>query len=352
MNFSELFSMQNLFIILRPTVIFFILLVIGLLIRKIIFIELSGWAKRTKTETADVIIRAIRRPFIIWCIMLSLYITFDISRIPQGLLSVVGKILLALAIMSITLTLANVATGLIRMYSGKSAAAMPVTSLTQNITRIAIFGIGILIILNSLGISIMPILATLGIGGLAVALALQDTMSNLFSGVHITINKQIKIGDYVKLESGQEGYVTDINWRTTKIRMPDGNIALVPNGKLAQAIIINYYLPDKEVAISVSLGVHYDSDLEKVEKITYEVAKEIMKTVQGGVPGFEPSVRYNNFGDHSINFTVGLKAKEFSDQHLIRHEFIKCLHKRYSKEGVIIPYPIRAINYSQEKANQ
>lgn len=162
--------------------------------------------------------------------------------------------------------------------------------------------------------------------------------------------RQIRIGDYVKLESGEEGYVTDINWRTTKIRMLPNNVVLVPNSKLAQAIITNYYLPDKEMAVLVNVGVHYNSDLKHVEKVTCEVGKEVMKEVQGGVGEFSPFIRYHTLDDFSINFTVILRAKEFVDQYLVKHEFIKRLHARYAKEGIIIPYPIRAINYDQEKA--
>jgi len=168
-----------------------------------------------------------------------------------------------------------------------------------------------------------------------------------FSGFHITVARQIKIGDYIKLDSGEEGYVIDINWRTTKIKMLPNNVALIPNEKLTKAIVTNYYLPDKEMAVLVNLGVHYDSDLKKVEKITCETAREIMKTVPGGVPGFEPFIRYNTFGDSSIGFTVILRAKEFADQYLIKHEFIKRLHERYKKENIIIPYPIRTIHYEQ-----
>jgi len=134
--------------------------------------------------------------------------------------------------------------------------------------------------------------------------------------------------------------------------MLPNNIVLVPNSKLAQSILTNYYLPAKDLAVLVQVGVHYDSDLKHVEKVTCEVAKEIMKTVTGGIPEFDPFIRYHTFGDFSINFTVILRAKEFVDNYLIKHEFIKRLHERYRKEGIIIPYPIRAINYEQEKASK
>jgi small-conductance mechanosensitive channel len=106
------------------------------------------------------------------------------------------------------------------------------------------------------------------------------------------------------------------------------------------------------MAVLVNLGVHYGSDLQKVEQVTVEVAKEVMKEVAGGVPGFQPFIRYNTFGDFSINFTVILRGKEFVDQYLIKHEFIKRLHARYKKEGIVIPFPIRAINYEQEQTEQ
>lgn len=332
-----------------PLMVVFLSLAGGYLVRNILFSRLIKWAEKSKSQIDGIIISSLKGPFIIWCLMLGIYFALEISNFPEDLVNIIGKILLVLGIASVTLVLANLSSKLIKIYSRKIETTLPVTSLTQNITRIVFFGIGVLIILNSLGISITPILATLGVGGLAVALALQDSLSNLFAGFHTIIAKQIRIGDYIKLESGEEGYVTDINWRTTKIRMLPNNIVLVPNAKLTQAIIINYYLPDKEMAVLVQVGVHYNSNLKKVEKITCEVAKEVMREVSGGVPEFEPFIRYHTFGDFSINFTVILRAKEFVDQYLIKHEFIKRLHERYTKEGIVIPYPIRAINYEQEK---
>lgn len=349
MNQYLTFSIQKLIEILVPLAIFIVTLIFGFILRKLIFVRLTRWSKKVKAEIGDIIITSTRGSCIIWFLMLGLYFALRSARLPDDLTHVINKILLILGIFSITFVLANISAKLIRIYSGKVEAALPVTSLTQNISRIIIFAIGILIILNSLGISITPILATLGVGGLAVALALQDTLSNLFSGFHIIVAKQIRVGDYIKLDTGEEGYVVDITWRTTKIRMLPNNVVLVPNEKLAKAIVTNYYLPDKEMAVLVNLGVHYNSNLKKVEKVTIEVAREVMKEVAGGVPEFEPFIRYHTFADFSINFTVILRAKEFVDQYIIKHEFIKRLHERYAKEGVVIPYPIRAINYEQEK---
>ncbi len=333
-----------------PSGIFIATLIAGLILRKVIFTRVAKWAEHTKGQVDDIILEAIKSPFVIWFVILGIYFALESSKLPQNVVAIANKLLLALGVFSITLVLANISSRLIKVYSSRVESALPVTSLTQNISRIIVFSIGILIILNSLGISITPILATLGVGGLAVALALQDTLSNLFSGFHITIARQIRIGDYVKLDTGEEGYVTDINWRSTKIRMLPNNVVLVPNEKLTKAIVTNYYLPDKEMAVLVDIGVHYNSDLKKVEKVTCEVGKQVMKEVQGGVAEFDPFIRYHTFADFSVNFTVILRAKEFVDQYLIKHEFVKRLHERYAREGINIPYPIRAINYEQEKA--
>jgi small-conductance mechanosensitive channel len=208
--------------------------------------------------------------------------------------------------------------------------------------------IGVLIMLQSLGISITPIITALGVGGLAVALALQDTLSNLFSGLQILISRQLRPGDYIRLDTGEEGYVADITWRNTTIRALPNNMIVVPNAKLASSIIVtNYYMPEQEMSVLVQVGVAYESDLEKVEKVTIEVAKEVMKEVPGGVPEFEPFTRYHTFADFSINFSVILRAKEVVDQYLIKHEFVKRLHRRYLKEGIQIPFPIRTIHMKE-----
>ncbi|MBW2653184.1 MAG: mechanosensitive ion channel family protein [Deltaproteobacteria bacterium] len=235
----------------------------------------------------------------------------------------------------------------LELYSGRFKDAIPQSTIFKSLTKIVIVSIGFLIILQTYGISITPILTAFGIGGLAVALALQDTLSNLFSGIQIILSKQVKTGDYIKLESGEEGYVMDITWRNTTIRMLPNNIVIIPNSKLASIIITNFCLPAKEMSLLIQVGVSYDSDLEKVEKVTIDVAREVMKTLAGGVTEFDPFIRYHTFDDFSINFTVILRAREFVDQYLLKHEFVKRLHERYNKEGIEIPFPIRTVHLNQ-----
>ncbi len=204
--------------------------------------------------------------------------------------------------------------------------------------------LGALIVLAVLEIPITPLVATLGLGSLAIALALQPTLSNFFSGIHILLDRPVEVGQFVRLESGEEGYVEDIGWRSTRIRLLWNNIVIVPNTKLIDSIITNYYLPVQEMSLLIQVGVHYSSDLAHVERVTCEVAKEVLQRIPGGVTEFEPYIRYHTFADFSINFKVILRISEFVNKYLIQHEFIKALHKRYKEEGIVIPFPIRTLD--------
>lgn len=336
--------------ILAPLIALAVTLGAALALRKFLFKAFAKWTIASEVKLDDIVAGSLKAPSYLWCVLLAVFYALKISNIPQDLVELFSKLLMVLSVGSVTFVIASISGKLIKLYAGKRESALALTSLSRNVARIAIFSCGGLIILSNLGISITPILTALGVGGLAVALALQDTLSNLFSGLQITVARQIRIGDYIKIDSGQEGYIEDINWRSTKIRTLSNNMVIVPNAKLTQAIVTNYYLPDRELAVSLELGVHYDSDLDRVERVTAEVAAEVMKEVSSAAASFEPFIRYDRLGDYSVNFTVILRAKEFTDQHLIKHEFIKRLHKRYRKEGIVIPYPVRAINYAQEKS--
>lgn len=305
--------------------------------------RLSAWAAKTGWKWDALVIRALQRGIPLWSLLLGVYVAIGLWQLPPHLFDTFSRILYVLAWLSVTVILAGLVGQFVVLYSTQVGHAMPVTSLTQNITTLLVTIMGVLMILNGMGISITPLLTALGVGGLAVALALQDTLGNLFSGFYMTMARQVRIGDYVKLESGQEGYIDDIGWRATNIRMLPNNLVLVPNKKLSEAIITNYDLPSQELAVLVEVGVDYGSDLAKVERVTCEAGREVMKTVPGGVPKFEPFIRFHTLGDFSINFTVILRAKQFVDQYLIKHEFIKQLLIRYKQEGITIPFPSRTV---------
>jgi small-conductance mechanosensitive channel len=182
---------------------------------------------------------------------------------------------------------------------------------------------------------------------LAVALALQDTLANFFAGVQLVSDKPIKVGEYIGLESGEQGFVTKVGWRSTQIRMIQNNMVIMPNSQLINSRITNYHLPVPEMSLRIPVGVDYRSDLEHVERVTIEVAREVQQTVDGVKPDFEPFIRYKDFGDFSIGFVVVLRITDFVAQYRITHEFVKRLHRRYNQEGITIPFPIRTLEISR-----
>lgn len=315
----------------------------GLLFEKIVMKKIHAIATRTRWEGDELVIRALRGVVFVLFASAGVYGAAHNTSVLKAYLQHIDKGLMVVVLFAATVAAARLSVNLVTLYSSRIGGVLASAAIFSNLTRAIVFGIGLLVILQSLGISITPILTALGVGGLAVALALQDTLANLFAGIHVIASEQVRPGDYVKLSSGEEGYVHDIAWRYTTIRSLPNNMVIIPNSKLSSALVTNYYLPDKEMAVLVNAGVSYDSDLENVEKVTREVAREIMVSVEGGVPEFNPFIRYNAFGDSSVNFTVVLCVKEFAGQHIIRHEFIKRLHRRYLQEGIEIPFPIRTV---------
>lgn len=262
----------------------------------------------------------------------------------------VERALFAAGGLSVTLAAARVLSLLVEKWGAVLTPALPVTSLTRHVVRWLVLVGGGLVVLNGLGVSITPMLTALGVGGLAVALALQEPLSNFFAGFFITLAGQIRVGDFVALESGEQGYVVDFSWRSTRIRMLANNLVVVPNSRLAQAIVVNHHLPERDLAVLVDVGVDYESDLAHVECVVVDVGRSVMADVEGGVPDFEPFVRFHTFGDSSIDFTVILRAAEFTGQYLVKHEFVKRLHARFRSEGIVIPFPIRTLHDGRRPA--
>ncbi|MDD5450417.1 MAG: mechanosensitive ion channel family protein [Desulfovibrionales bacterium] len=324
------------------TVLFFV--------RSMAFRVLHRWAERSHTKIDDLIVHSLRTPSVYWCIAIGLYLGFGISELPAKYVSYISKAIHVILILSATIAAANLAGQAFRNYIEKSAIPIPTTGLVHGILKGTILIVGFLIILTTLGISIAPLLTALGVGGLAVALALQDTLSNLFAGVHILLEKSVRIGDFVRLENGQEGYVEDITWRTTRIRMLPNNMVVIPNSKLSQSIVTNYYLPEKRMSLLIPVSVSYSSDPEKVESVLIEEAKKAVGEIPGLLADPEPFVRFiPGFGDSSLDFTLICQVQEFVDQYLAQHELRKRIFKRFKEEGIEIPFPHRTVYLKEEK---
>lgn len=218
-----------------------------------------------------------------------------------------------------------------------------ISSILQFMIKAIAYLLGLMVIFNYLDIQLAPILTALGVGGLAVALALQDTLSNLFAGMQILATKQLMPGDFIKLETGEEGYILDIKWRNTELKTLLENIIIIPNSKLANSISRNYFMLHRNLYFHVLIGVDYSSNLEQVEKIVLEEATALQARSPFFPNSYEPRVRFYEFGDSSVNFKVWLAADYYENQFLLTHEFIKSIHARFKDEGIVIPFPIRTV---------
>lgn len=307
----------------------------------------SNIAKKTASEFDDRLLGILKRPLYFSILIFGLYAALlqvqFLASIRQQLTELFRIVFIALG----TYIIIKIIKLFEEVYLEKKIDKRILPTFDKIISSF-IYVIAFIIILDQLHIEVSALVASLGIATLAVGLALQDTLSNFFAGLYVLTDKPIRIGDYIELDTGDKGFVEEIGWRSTRIKTLPNTVIIIPNSKLVQTRIINYYLPDEEMAVIVQCGVSYFSDLEKVEKVTVEVAREIQKSVAGAVKTFEPFIRYHTFGESNVNFSVILRVEKFVDQYLVVHEFIKKLHKRYNEEGIEISFPVR-ISYQPEK---
>lgn len=302
--------------------------------------------KKTKTDIDDRLLAALERPFLIGVVLIGLYFSLlQIDYIRKNI-EVMNDIFFVLGVLWAVFVLYRLMKVVMEKWMSLNPSFQNMPKLVIKIVNVFVYFIGLIIILKHFNVEITPLVATLGIGGIAIGFALQDTLSNFFAGLHIISDKPINIGDFIELEGGISGYVEDIGWRSTRIRTLPNTMVIVPNSKIASTTITNNSLPVPEMSVVIQCGVAYTSDLEKVEEVTINVARRIQKTVQGAVKDFQPFIRYHTFGDSNINFSVILRVEKFVDKYLVTHEFIKALKKAYDKEGIEISWPVRKIYYA------
>ena len=320
------------------------------LLRRVLFGLLHRITGRTETRIDDMLVSGIRLPSLFFVIVLSAYIGIRLADLPESWLVYATKGVHLSIILTITMGLANVSDQLLAYGLKRAALPISVTSLLLAVVRAVVYIIGVLIMLNYLGISIAPLIAALGVGGLAMALALQDTLSNLFAGIHIMAEQTIRVGDFIRLETGQEGYVEDISWRTTRIRMLPNNMVIVPNNKLSQSVITNYNLPDRKMVLQVPVNVSYASDPDRVERVLLDEARMALAEVPGLLDDPAPSVRFlPGFGESSLTFSLLCHIREIGDQNPIMDELNKRILKRFRQEGIEFPYPTRTVYLRDER---
>jgi small-conductance mechanosensitive channel len=338
------FILKNPMEVILPVGIFAVVFLAGWVARRLLLRALNAWTARAGSRVGAVLYEALRGPTWIWVLILAAHLAFQGSDLPRAFTDAVASVLLVLWIVSLTLMSTQVVGNMVRHWGTRVSGAQAVTTLTQNLAQISVVILGGLILLNHFNFKLTPILTALGVGGLAVALALQDTLSNLFGGFYVAVAGQVRLGDYVKLNTGEEGYVTDIGWRCTTFRALAYNLIIVPNAKLAQAVVTNYYLPEKRMSASFVVTVGNECDPDAVERVLAEVLTQAAGEIPGMLKDPAPSVAFDpGFGEVGMGFTASYHVAEFASQFPVRNELRKRVLRRFRAEGIGIPYPSRTV---------
>jgi small-conductance mechanosensitive channel len=319
---------------------------LGRLLENTLYGRLVRFSEKLPVPAIGKGVLAFRGMIFLWTVLFVANATLALLPLSAELAAYVGKLLTVAFLLSAVVVFARVFVQLVEAWMQRFSSVFPSTSIFTIVTYTLVYSLGFLVILQTVGISITPLLTALGVGGLAISLAFQDTLSNLFAGVQVLISQQVKPGNHVQLENGEEGYVVDINWRNTTIRHIYNYLIIVPNTKLASAIVRNHHYPQQAIRAVFGVGVAYDSDLEQVEQVTVATACAVAEDFAGADKSFKPFIRFHTFNDFSIDLDVHFQVREYFQQIELKHRFVKALHKAYAQAGITIPFPIRTLDFS------
>lgn len=334
---------------LTAALVFLIVVSGGFLLRRVLVRWIHRWAAASETKIDDIIVGAIEKPIIMWFVIGGVYAALPFLNLTPQVATNAEKAIILTIILSAAWTLANMAGGIIRFYGSKIGAGLQVSSLGQLLAKVAILSLGIVIALAELGIEVTPLIASLGIGALAIALALQDTLANIFSGFYVLAEKSVRVGDFVRIEGVGEGRILDIGWRSTRILTLPNNLVVIPNKKLAESIVTNYDLPDPTTNLDITVSVSYGEDPDRVEAILRDELARAASELPGLDRSFEPLIRFS-MGEYALNFTVIYRSLSIGERGRLQHELAKRIFKRLRSEGVEIPFPVRTIYVRGEAA--
>ena len=309
---------------------------------------------RTSTSLDDLLVSAIGRPVFLFVLVFGPYIGLTGTTFLDAHQELIDRGLLSALIVVVGYLLKRVVDAVFTWYGMEIAEKTEATwddrvlPLVKRVSSVVVYGLVVMLVLQSQGLNVSPLIAGLGIGGLAVALAIQPTLSNFLAGTYTVTESGIGVGDYIEMDSGASGWVEHVGWRTTKIRTFWNNLMIIPNGKLSESVVTNYQGPDPSVYALVTGGVSYESDLQHVNDVALEVANDVLSRTDRADMSYTPAVRFNNFGDSNIDFMIIFKVKGFVDQYAIKDQIIRGVHRRFGEEGIEINYPVRKLVYPGE----
>ncbi len=219
-----------------------------------------------------------------------------------------------------------------------------VVPIFQNVWTALVLGAGIFLVLSVWNVDVTPLLASAGVLGIVLGLAARDTIANFFGSIALYFDRTYTVGDFIVLESGERGRVEDVSIRSTDLRTRDDLLVTVPNAELNTATIINESTPERERRLQVSLGVAYDSDLEHVEDVLLDVAREADVVIDEPAP----RVRVREFAASSINVDLLAWISAPVLRGRARHVLLKQIHAAFRSEGIEIPFPQRVVTTTDE----
>ncbi len=254
-----------------------------------------------------------------------------------------------LARIATTILVVRLLTGWIELFATRRN--LQSLSLIKRLLNGFTFVVVVTVILASLGVPVEGILIALAGSSVVLSLALQQPLSNLFGGVMVAASNRFKPGDYIRLDTGEEGYVVDVDWFTTTVRQMANNMVVIPNSLMTSAIMVNFDRPASEMTIFLDVAVGRDQDVDRVDQVTLDVARQVMANVPGGVPDWKPFIRYpQGLADYIMRFTVALRVQNYEAQYPVTAEFFRQLQERYRQEGITIPFPLISAYGAQHQA--
>ena len=307
---------------------------------------LHYWTKKFANSWGELVFALLESLPIPLLILAALYGGVELLTLPARYERLASKLIFAVTIVVIFYFPAKLVVLFLRRVEQKQPGLERVTQPAAFLIRVVFALFTLVVVLENLGISLTAVWTTLGVGSVAVALALQDTLSNFFSGLYLLADRPINPGDYIRLDSGQDGYVMRIGWRSTQLRTLSNNVVVVPNSTLAKAVITNYSIPESRMSIGILVSVSHDSDPRTVERVLLAAAQEaIDERLAGLLPSPAPSVTFiPGFGASSLDFTLGVQVRQYTDQYSVQSELRKRILARLRTEGIEIPYPTQSVH--------
>ena len=326
--------------------IFILSLVLTVVARWSLRFVLLGLARRTKTEVDDILIRAVKNivtysiPII--GLMMALTPLALQTSIPERILFSFLAVLLIRGAISLV---DDMSKWLEKTWLKRTASTLDegLAPLLRKAVKTSVVILGVLIILGKWEVQIAPLLGALGIGGLAIALALNSSLSNVFAGIQLLLDRSVNVGNKVQLESGEVGVLLDIGLRTTLMRTYDNEVISLPNSQLANARIKNYTKPDASIRVSVNFAVAYGSDVAEVKRIVLDAISQLDNILQE--PG--PQVLFLNMGDFSLDMSARVWVDYYGKQFAKKLEMTELIYNTLNESGIEIPFPTRTVYMRQ-----